>query len=363
LASVNSQALARVHPGQQVEYRYKFSEIPFAGQPVAQALADALRSNPHIDHASKEIFARALSDEDSVTHIDIFGSYPNYSPLVFDSVLRPAGQQWAEVAGPARSQFWRYRRSRPLQAALPMGDAERRTMTAGWLLGQVVGRIQIPESPYMEPVRIFDGDAGQWLSFPSPLLTPPSNFIASYDWLPAVLEGILLAIAQSQDPPVMRSLRPYEVLRALYDANSQDPAGGIVQLSGVGLLRDFILNGWSAPDLVSRIEGIAAAQTPTDRAVAAEEWLSTVRDISAEYLPPGAPGVPTAGAFARIATRSKAAKTPIFRDLAPDVFWAAEMLIKFVRQVKASAVDGQSRTAAVILDEDEQVVIPDGGTF
>jgi hypothetical protein len=33
LASVNDEALQRVHPGQQTEYRYKFSEVPFAGRP------------------------------------------------------------------------------------------------------------------------------------------------------------------------------------------------------------------------------------------------------------------------------------------------------------------------------------------
>ena len=42
LASVNDQAMQRVHPGQQMEYRYKFSEVPFAGQPVADALAEVL---------------------------------------------------------------------------------------------------------------------------------------------------------------------------------------------------------------------------------------------------------------------------------------------------------------------------------
>ncbi|MDT5048703.1 MAG: hypothetical protein QOG75_4596, partial [Mycobacterium sp.] len=288
------------------------------------------------------------------------GSYPNYSPLAFDSVLKPAAQQWAEIPGPARAQFWRYRRSRPLAAALPMGEAERRTMTAGWLLGQIIGRIQIPESPYSEPVRIFDGEAGKWLSFPNPLLTPPSQFIAPYDWLPAVLEGILLAIAQSQEPPVMSSLRPYRVLRGLYDANSQDPASGIVPLSVVGLLREFILTGSSAPGLGSRIDRVAAAQTPADRAAAAEDWLSTVRDTSAEYLAPG--GAAGGGAFATIATRLKASKTPIFRDLAPDVFWATEALTGLIREVKGT-IDSQTDGDATVLGAAEQVVIPEGGTF
>ncbi len=208
LASVNDQAMQRVHPGQQVEYRYKFSDIPFAGQSVAAALEDALSANPRIDRATKENFGRSLSDEDGVTRVDIFGSYPNYSPLAFDSVLVPAAQEWASMASPGRAGFWRYRRSRPLPASLPMTDAERRTMTAGWFVGQIIGRIQIPAPPYTEPVRIYDGDAGQWLHFPNPLLTPPSEYKASYDWLPAVLESILLAIAQSHEPPLMSSLRP-----------------------------------------------------------------------------------------------------------------------------------------------------------
>jgi hypothetical protein len=360
LASVNDQALQRVHAGQQVEYRYKFSEVPFAGQPVADALAEVLRANPRIDQASKDNFARSLSDEDSVTRLDIFGSYPNYSPLAFDSVLRPAGQQWASAPGPGRAAFWRLRRSRPLRASLPMTDPERRAMTAGWFLGQILGRVQIPASPYSEPVRIYDGDTGAWLSFPNPLLTPPSQFKAPYDWLPAVLEAILVALAQSHEPPVMRSLRPYGVLRELYDANPQDPASGIVQLSAVELLRGFLRTGSSAPGLTSQVAPIAAAQTPLERVAAAEQWLTTVRDVAVQYLPPDAAGAAD-GVFSTIATRSKAAKTPVFRDLAPDVFWAVEELLRLVATEGALA-DGGARVGA-IADDGEQVVIPDGGTF
>jgi hypothetical protein len=358
LASVNDQALQRVHHGQQVDYRYKFSEVPFAGQPVAQELADILRANPRIDRASKDNFARALTDEDAVTRIDLFGSYPNYSPLAFDSVLVPAAQEWASIAGPGRAGFWRYRRSRPLPASLPMTDDERKTMTAGWFLGQIVGRVHIPPAPYTEPVRIYDGDAHQWLSFPNPLLTPPSTFIAQYDWLPAVLESILLAIAQSQEPPVMASLRPYQVLRELFDASPQRKAGGIVQLSAVGLLHDFLASGSSAPGVMSRVEAVAAATSPSQRVAAAEEWLTAVRGIAAEYLPAGTPGSAPDGTFTTIATRAKAGKTPVFLDLAPDVFWASNTLLKLLGHTANTG-----GTAAALLDQDEQVVIPDGGTF
>ncbi|HTM85037.1 MAG TPA: tubulin-like doman-containing protein [Mycobacterium sp.] len=367
LASVNDQSLQAVHPGQRLEYRYKFSDVPFLGQSVAGALADVLRANPRIDQASRDNFARSLSDEDNVTRVDIFGSYPNYSPLVFDSVLKPAAQQWAATAGPGRANFWRFRRSRPLRASLPMADGERRAMTAGWFLGQLTGRIQIPSPPYTEPVRIYDDENGQWISFPNPLLTPPSKFTASYDWLPAVLEAILLAIAQSHEPPVMRSLRPYRLLRELYDANSQDPASGILQRAAVGRLTDFLCAGTGLPQLASRVDGIAAAQTPAERADAAIEWLTMVRNIATEYLSPGSPGAIDHGRFSTITSRAKAGRTPIFRDLAPDVYWATGNLIELIReadrQIKQPAAqrrageDGQAATAA------DDVAIPEGGTF
>ncbi|MBS9533711.1 hypothetical protein KIH27_08945 [Mycobacterium sp. M1] len=363
LASVNDQALQRVHAGQQTEYRYKFSEIPFAGQPITEALAEVLRANPRIDQATKDNYARSLSDEDSVTRIDIFGSYPNYSPLVFDSVLKPAAQQWAQTAGPGRGAFWKYRRSRPLAASLPMTDDERRTMTAGWFIGQLLGRIQIPPSPFTEAVRIYDGDSGQWLNFPNPLLTPPSAFQAAYDWLPAVLESILLAIAQSHEPPVMNSLRPYTVLRGLYDAHSQDPASGIVELSAAGLLRDFLRDGTTAAGVTSRVPTVAAAQTPDERAEAAVAWLTTIRDVAAQYLPADAPGAAQGGAFTTVPTRGTASKTPIFRDLAPEVYSATESLIKLVQRAAEALASGVTTSGAGLFDDGGGVVIPEGGTF
>jgi hypothetical protein len=362
LASVNDQALQRVHAGQQTEYRYKFSDIPFAGQPIVEALAEVLRTNPRIDQATKDNYEHSLSDEDSVTRVDIFGSYPNYSPLVFDSVLKPAAEQWAQTAGPGRSNFWKYRRARPLSASLPMTDVERRTMTAGWFLGQLLGRIQIPPSPYTEPVRIFDEDNGQWLPFPNPLLTPPSAFTASYDWLPAVLESILLAIAQSHEPPVMRSLRPYTVLRGLYDSHSQDPASGIVALSASELLREFLKSGSSGPGVRSRVPGVAAAETADERAKAATEWLATVRDVAAQYLPADSPGAIVGGAFTTVPTRTTASKTPIFRDLAPEVYSATNTLIRLVEHESEALASGAAASGGALAG-DGPVVIPEGGTF
>jgi hypothetical protein len=238
-----------------------------------------------------------------------------------------------------------------------MTDAERRTLTAGWFVGQIIGRIQIPAPPYTEPVRIYDGASGQWLSFPNPLLTPPSEYKASYDWLPAVLESVLLAIAQSHEPPLMSSLRPYQVLRELFDANSQDPASGILQLSAVHLLREFIATGSSGPGLASRLTPVATASTGAERISAAAEWLARVRDTAAEYLPAGTAGLPGDGAFSTIPSRGTAARTPIFRDLAPDVFWATETLIRTLDQISNLGDDDEAPGA------DDQVALSRGVMF
>ena len=103
-----------------------------------------IQNNPDIDDSSLPNFRKALSNGDAVTRIHVFGSYPNYSPLVFDAVLAPVAKQWAATGGGGHEAFWQWRRCRPLTAALPMGDAERLTMVKGWFVGQIVG--QYPRS-------------------------------------------------------------------------------------------------------------------------------------------------------------------------------------------------------------------------
>jgi hypothetical protein len=129
-----------------------------------------LRNNPRIDQATKDNYHRSLSDEDSVTRVDIFGPTPTTRRWRSTRCSSPPLSS-GPIAGPGRGTFWRYRRARPLPASLPMTDDERRAMTAGWFLGQIVGRIHIPEPPYTDAVRIYDADAGHWLNFPNPLLT------------------------------------------------------------------------------------------------------------------------------------------------------------------------------------------------
>jgi hypothetical protein len=339
LISVNNTALQAVHGGSGIVYRYKFSEVPFQGLVFADDLVRVLQTDPDIDQPSVENLERAVTDTAGVTRVDIFGSYPNYSPLVFDAVLGPVAEQWAAVGNIGRESFWQWRRARPLDAALPMGDNERRAMVAGWLLGQIIGHIRIPGPPFTQPVQIWDGGT-HWVSFPDPLLTPPSRFLAKYDWLPAVLESVLIAIARAHDTPVMESLRPYKLLRGIFDDASQDPAGGITresQSARRNIAAWLTAPGGSGRD-TSSVVGADAAATVEERAKLATEWLTRIRDLAGEhYMAAGQDGAPGHGAYSRVDSRELASATPMFRDIAPDVWWATQELMRLIDEERLTA--------------------------
>lgn len=364
LISVNDKAVQMLH-GRDVEYRYKFSTIPFADLPIVGDLKRVLESNPRIDASSMTNLEKALSDQGDPRRIDVFGSYPLYSPLVFESVLKPVGVQWGSTPPAGRAGFWTYRRSRPLDASLPMGQAERQAMVAGWFLGQILGEIRIPESPFTRAVEIWDREAGNWAAFPNPLLTPPGAFRATYDWLPAILESILLAQTQIHEAPVMASLRPYILLRELFDSNPLGTSTGILDKEGERRLTDWLRDGRTASGQSSRVPAIAQAATPEDRATAAKQWLATIADLAGtHFMAAGRDGAPGGGSFSEISSRDQASQTPIFRDLAPDIFRMARELTQMVD--RALARSQQAAPAAPDLGGAPQttsIAMPDGGVF
>jgi hypothetical protein len=342
LVGVNEHALKAAHPDEPgLQYRYKFSEIPLRDLPIADRLADALRS-PTIDEPTRESFADAICDVDGITKIDVFGSYPNYSPLVFDAVLEPVTEQWSGTTGDeARREFWRWRRARPLPAALPMTDAEREAMVTGWMVGRLTGRIRrLPVEPYLDPVQIWDPEQQDWEDFPNPLLTPPETFKADYDWLPAVLESVLLAIAQAHEAPVMHQLRPYRLLRELYDSSNptEDDPGAertMIELNANRLVRSWLRGELTDGDH-SAVVG-PEADTIDRRAQAALEWLEETRDLAGRHYMKRGGGAEGGGEYSVVRNRLYASATPLFRDVAPDVFKAARQLRRIVEEQQVAA--------------------------
>jgi hypothetical protein len=333
LASVNENAMQAIHEVRQMAYRYKFSSVPFRGLPVADDMVAQLISTSRIDENCADAFTRALTDEAKLKRIDIFGSYPNYSPLAYTSVIEPAVRQWQSATPGARKAFWERRRARPLAASLPMHQRERRAMVAGWILGRSIGAVAVPKPPYDQPARVWDTIDQRWLAFPNPLLTPPSEFLADYDWLPAVLESVLLAIAHSHQSPVMTSMYPYRALRRIYDAGIEDDTSGLSQGAATTNLANWLRTG----DLGTGVGSVIPETGPKTSADQRADRLRTYLEeygtfVGHYYMRPGAgadagrPGAPGGGTFSTITVRPQATNTPVFRDLAEDVYWATGRL-------------------------------------
>lgn len=353
LSSVEPDVVTTIH-GTQVRYRYKFSAVPFGDDgDLVDELKQALHADPDNDPESVDILARALVDGQNaagITHLDIFGSYENFSPLAYGGVLRPVAKQWNTLSHDGqREEFWSHRRARPLPASLPMSTPERRALIAGWYVAQLTGRLRIPERRNLgAPVQVFDTETGRWVGFPHPLLTPPGRFIGStFDWLPAVLESVLLAMAHAHEEPVLESLSPYRVLRSIYDATEQGPKRGLDPLAAEDILADWLRTGQTASGDASR----AAADELDGRYDNAVEFLTKVGDFAAGRVPDTVPGG-RAPRGSVVPSRAAGESTPLFDDLAPDIVAVTSGLVGTLGAAKELALD---------TDQDRVAVGPDAG--
>ncbi|KAB1660076.1 hypothetical protein F8O01_03880 [Pseudoclavibacter chungangensis] len=339
LISLDADAVTAIH-STQPQYRYKFSAIPFEHiRDLVGELRAVIDGRSNVASEVGQAFDKALSTADHLTRIDVFGSYRNYSPLTFDALLKPVAQQWAGTPAQGRLQFWAHRRSRPLPASLPVSDAERQAMIAGWYIGQMTGQLRFPDAPFNSPVEVWDPDDRRWLPFPNPLLTPPSEFRGqSYDWLPAVLESQLLAISRAHEVPVMSSLKPYRRLRRMYDSNELHPERGLGRVAGELELAAWIETGRTPSGIPSRIPG----DTLEERAANARTWVEQIRTFTAgSFIPPARQGE-SSGPYGAILNRRHAASTPIFRDLAPDIVTVTDRLLELVDAAEQRARTGTS---------------------
>lgn len=326
-AQVSQQVVDEVHNA-PATVNFFFSDIPFAGLPIAGDLEALVTQDASVDPLTAQNLTLALSQAPA-TRIDVFGYYPNELPVVYSGLLEPTRTQWAQSLSPdARTTFWHGRRSRPLPAALALSQAERQAMVGGWFLGQMTGEIQIPVPPYTQPVRVWDHQRNTWQSFPHPLLTPPERFLRNFDWLPAVLESHLLAVANFGSSPIGQSVAPYESLRRLWDDNPNGPtqmAAGMFQLRAAAAVSAWLTDGRTPAGATSRVPGLGPSATGEDRRAAALEWLNSILALVTQHFVASG-----RGEFSQIQTADQRQQVPFFRDLAPDLLIVLPQLVDMV---------------------------------
>ena len=343
LAAVSSEMLNRVYGVGREQYHFNFSEIPLDGLEAGSRLSEIIQNDTTRDEATVTTFESAFTTDNRVFSIDVFGSYPNYSPVVFSSLFPHIAEDWNGRGGNSES-FWELRRARPLPAALPLTDDERRAMVAGWHIGVLTGRIYISGlGTAAAAAHIFDDAQEEWVPFPQKLLTPPTKFRGNEDWMPAVIESVLLAYADVQTAPpggrIGDSLRPYRLLRELYDDGAEGPTTGAVDHSVVKVLAEWLATG---KDPQSDTGTSPHGSTLAERKAKAEEVLRTARAKAANFLSatgraalPGAR--PTDRPWSYVVDRRIAAEMPLYRDLADDVDYMAADLLKRLEEAAVVA--------------------------
>lgn len=352
LSSINNAIYHTLHD-EDARMHLEFSALPFQG--VSQAAAGITKilqqSGPYDAATIGRVAGTGTNGgtskytSDPITRVDIFGSNARTLPVAYTGILSSVKASWVKKRGSSdgRTAFWKWRRSRPLYAGIPFGDAERKALIEGWFVAQLMGCIRLPRrSPEGDftPVQIWDMESEEWVDFPTPMITAPSQFRMASEYLPAVLEASLLAFLELNSKG-LNSFLPYNVLRWYSDASP----GGPNQAMGVAsqpesLIENFLEDGFVPPKGTARIDTQLA--TFDQRKEAALEWFKAVmQDLQTHYLP----GELRRGkdfAWTNYTRREAVAQTPLTVDMAEEMVRALENLVSLtstLEEKSASSFD------------------------
>lgn len=350
LAQINDTLLHQLYPSiDSVRYKFNYSTIPLAGdKEMADRLAHVENTYPYADNDSSNPLGGALKTNGEQRAVDIYGSYPNYLPVVFDSILPAAARQWEKLTLPnARQDYWHMRRARPISAAVPLTSLERRAMINGWYVGRLIGSLIFPgeknRAQDTDPIHIHDPETQRWMRFDTPLLTPPARMRTSFDWLPALLESLPMAWAKAQQVPELSSLDPYLALRRTWDSGSE-PQSEITATSGYDLLREWLhsgqrIGGEEAEHL--QVPGTGPEVTAEQRHEVAVKWIqeqgkNAYMLVPTSNLPGSTPPSSKKRELADITDRETAMKVPQLTDIALDVVHMAKTVINALDEALAA---------------------------
>ena len=322
LATVDARVVDAVY-GETVQYQYKFSEVPFRGDALESTLLDSLTNDKTLVDSTLTSFKQALSQNGTVRRIDIFGSYPNYAPVCFKSVLEPVRVEWSGLTASSRVGFWDNRRARQLPGSLPMTTQERRAIVAGWFVGLAVGKVKVPTIKRVgdpETVRVYDSGKHRWVDFPEPMLTPKARFRQPVDWLPAVMESYLLAVVSFGLGEPGEALLPYRVVRRLFDHGEFELAEASLRNAKFEFAEWLAAHPSPGESAITSVDGNASLD---ERAAALSEFLAVWRGRASRF-------VNSDGGLLSIDSREIASQTPMWRDLVPDTIWAIDALSELI---------------------------------
>ena len=303
LVGVHPSMVTAVH-GEPVKVSYQFSASPLKGAPAAlrQILRPSTPMRPSTPADTGTLEESVASEE---ANVDVrrasTSSAPTpspYSPVVFTSLQGPIQQQWAQaISVQQRTAFWRWRRGRLLQDFVPVSPAWFQAFITGWLVGRFTGEISTPRGSDLDQrIKVFDD--GRWVAFPDSLLGVQqiNHDVVGWGIPAAVVESLVLAIAQCNSDTNLNALRPYIATRRLGE-----------ELPLPGSAKHHAIHSWivageprsgARPQIVRDDALVGTAQQRLDHAT---DWLTRLRaDVVNKMLPYGSHGAPGNGQFSEI---------------------------------------------------------------
>lgn len=204
LVSINTSVLTRVHGRSTVTYQQQFSEIPLPERsPARESFVRTLQGRGQFGATVEQSFSDAEAG-----FIDIFTVLGEpYEPVVFDSLMRPIASDWGarKATLEGREEFWRWRRARPLQEAVPLHPETLTQMIRGWFVAGLLGQVR-QDAPVAVYVPASSSGAAGFVPFDDPLLVGNSQ---GPETLPAVLESLVLALLRVNTQESLDPMRPY----------------------------------------------------------------------------------------------------------------------------------------------------------
>lgn len=285
LVGLDPQLTQQLHPRATNPIR-RFSSIPFGGDhKLRSAVMDKLTSEMKDNQAPNP--EQLLSEDSSLSYIDLYSFLPApHSPLVIRSLMEPIGQAWAPIeadgseAAIAISNFWFYRRTRPLMEFIPAPRPHIYAMVRGWYVGHLLGLID--NSRQNAAVRILDpwDESLHRYDFPYPTLSP-----ATGDNLASLLESLALAYVRVGVDDDIEPLYPYVLLRRL---GTSTPGRSLTYWGELNdicrtWLRDGVVPGSQQNLMLVSAAADSDSSAAQRRASAVEELRSIKSDYTHDY--------------------------------------------------------------------------------
>ncbi len=246
LASVDQTLMAMVHPATELKVRPVPGEIPVAGLPVEEQIAEFLTARFDGD---PEKAGSHLTQSEHLTKIPIYSSLSRAShPIVFDSLMRPIAEDFKRAKTLSTvPDFWKWRRCRPLNMAAPIPAPTLLALLRGWFTANLLGAVNIDS----RGVRLHSSDGV--LEFPRLLR---GGSVRSHEALAELVEGLAIAL------PVAATSKKFERVLGAYRLLvewGREPGTASSSLSRYQVpsrvLSRWLENGENIPGCQARIKG------------------------------------------------------------------------------------------------------------